>query len=542
MKKTRLFFRKKYAVLLLFILLLFYQATVGQTYLPFTATVYDSAATSGYYFFAPKLKHQPPTGNKDANMILDKYGDVVYYRSFPPGVRATDFKIQPNGLMTYSDIKQFYIMDSTFTLIDSVRPKNGLHFDGHDFQILPNGHFLFITNEWVQMDLSSYYLFAGNTLPGSDSAMVKCGVIQELDSAQNVVFEWHTKDYFAFDETDPHYLNNTEEVDWTHCNSVELDVDGNILLSTRQFNEITKINRSDSSIMWRWGGSQNQFTFINDTVQFRTQHDCRRIANGNITLFDNGYIWPTHPAEAREYQVDENLKTATLVWSYVHHPHRYSKSRGNVQRTTNGHTVVDYGYYENVNLVFSCVDSAGNNIMEVSFQDTCVSYRAFNYPVLPWNLNRPKITCEEIGGQVYLSVDSTIGSYIWSTGDTTYKIQVTGFDTFYVFVPIGSGGFIKSEIFIISTFSNPCQFTTINTPVESASFTLMPNPASQYLSLQTGEMKEPELFIRIIDMLGRQVYVKLETSKSRLQVPVEFLSPGLYYMEVNGIRKKFIKI
>ncbi len=455
MKNSRLFFWNKQVTILPFIMLTFYKATIAQTWLPFTATVYDSTATSGYYFIAPKLKSQPVTGNKDANMILDKFGEVIYYRSFPAGVRATDFKLQANGLMTYSDIKQFYIMDSTFTVIDSVRPKNDLKFDGHEFQLLPNGHCMFIANEKITMDLSPYKFFNHHTLWGNDTATVKCGVIQELDANKNVTFEWHTSSYFKFDESDEDYMFNPGNVDWTHCNALELDYDGNILLSSRDFNEITKINKNDSAILWRWGGKKNQFAFINDPVPFRTQHDCRRIANGHLTIWDNGFGGPFQPATAREYVMDETNLTATPVWSYIRDSAHYSDSRGNFQRLGNGNSIVSYGFFVGPNIVFTSIDPAGNPILEVSFIDSCVSYRAFNYPLLPWNLNRPVISCELTNGHVYLSVDSGLSSYKWNTGDTTYKTEVTGPGTYSVFIPRGNGGFIRSEKYTVSNLANP---------------------------------------------------------------------------------------
>lgn len=40
-------------------------------------------------------------------------------------------------------------------------------------------------------------------------------------------------------------------------------------------------------MIWILGGRRNQFVFTND-LRFSRQHDIRRLANGNITLFDNG--------------------------------------------------------------------------------------------------------------------------------------------------------------------------------------------------------------------------------------------------------------
>jgi len=69
---------------------------------------------------------------------------------------------------------------------------------------------------------------------------------------------------------------------------ISYDNDGNLLISSRHLDEITKINRTTGSIIWRLGGKNNQFAFPNDSLGFSHQHAIRRIGNENILLFDNG--------------------------------------------------------------------------------------------------------------------------------------------------------------------------------------------------------------------------------------------------------------
>ena len=38
-----------------------------------------------------------------------------------------------------------------------------------------------------------------------------------------------------------------------------------LMISSRHLNEITKISRTTGDIIWRFGGKNNQFTFVNDT-------------------------------------------------------------------------------------------------------------------------------------------------------------------------------------------------------------------------------------------------------------------------------------
>src|SRR6185295_15203514 len=120
---------------------------------------------------------------------------------------------------------------------------------------------------------------------GKTKATVTGNLVQELDASKNVVFQWRSFDYFQItDATHENLL--TSPIDYVHANALELDNDGNILLSSRHLDEITKINRMTGAIIWRWGGKNNQFAFVNDAaLGFSHQHAIRRLPNGNVTLY-----------------------------------------------------------------------------------------------------------------------------------------------------------------------------------------------------------------------------------------------------------------
>lgn len=528
---------------LLLILSAVINSASGQDYPPFNATVYDTSS-SGYYFLVPWKIGLNPNGINSTQMILDKNGRVVYYKVFPGNMNPGSFTLQPNGLMSYSYQGNFYFMDSSFTILDSVYCKNGITTDGHDMVVLPNGHFLILGTKSIQMNLSMYYMFNNNGTPGSSNATLKYNVIQELDANKNVVFEWHAKDYFAFDDVDEAFLKGPAIVDWTHCNALELDTDGNILLSTRHFNEITKISRTDSSIIWRLGGKKNQFNFLNDPQMFKGQHDIRRIANGNITLFDNGNGPagnPFHPATAKEYLLDEILLTADLTWSYIENPLSYSPAMGNTQRLPNGNTLVNFGLFNNSAVMFSSVKNNGQKVFDITFNDTLLSYRSFNYPVLPWSLNRPAITCYQSGSQYYLDAGSGYAGYKWSNGATTQSITVTSTGTFNVFVPTGTGGFLSSDYYEVTSLTNPCNLSAVSS-LTDIPFSIYPNPVSGALHFTLSKEILHPVTVEIFNVLGLRVFSSaLNLNQSHAVIPVSELQPGIYFLSINGLRKKFIK-
>nr|MBK9651864.1 hypothetical protein [Bacteroidota bacterium] len=52
--------------------------------------------------------------------------------------------------MSYSYLNKYYLLDSTFTPVDSVACKNGIMHDSHEMQLLPNGHFLLLGSKTLQ--------------------------------------------------------------------------------------------------------------------------------------------------------------------------------------------------------------------------------------------------------------------------------------------------------------------------------------------------------------------------------------------------------
>jgi hypothetical protein len=378
------------------------------------------------------------------------------YKKFN-GTYTGDFKINYDKQMSYNYQDKYYIIDSSFKVVDSVFCKNGLIEDDHDMQILSNGHFLLLGEEKLQMDLSKYHLFRHNGTAGSAKAWVTCGVIQEQDKNKSVVFEWHAKDHFGFDDVDSCYLNSPDTVDWTHFNSIERDNDGNILVSSKHFNEVTKLNGKTGAIIWRLGGNKNEFEFKNDPRQFKQQHDVRQLANGHLTLLDNGSDKaPFHVASVKEYQIDEQARMVNLVWNYVEDTNDFSDGIGGVQRLLNGNTLIDYGGIKNENILMNVVKPNGQKVFEIAFTDTLASYRAYNYPSLPWKLNRPQITCICVSGECFLSADKEYKEYLWSNGETARSITVSAPGIYSVFVPIGDGWHLGSDPFQVINMINFC--------------------------------------------------------------------------------------
>lgn len=311
-------------------------------------------------------------------LILDQQGQLIYYKSVAAALEGFDFKKQPNGLLSYYDDKDstYYLLDSHYQVVDTYQAGNGYTVDLHDLQILPNGNALLMAYDSETVDMSQ--VVSG----GKNNATVTGLIIQELDPSKNVIFEWRSWDHFSY--TDSTVSLTDQAIDLVHGNSLFQMSDGNLLLSSRNLSEITKINLQTGAVMWRLGGNANMFKFVN-VQPFAFQHDARELPNGDITLMDNQGTQENPAASwALEFKLDEANKTATSVWQYTHQPPVFATFMGNVQRFANGNSFIDWGApstapgYQFVTMTEISPDN--RVIFELAFDQAYVSYRAFRFP------------------------------------------------------------------------------------------------------------------------------------------------------------------
>jgi hypothetical protein len=267
----------------------------------------------------------------------------------------------------------YQVYDTTLTKLEVVRAGNGYGnmTDSHGLQFLENGHVLVFALHDMEYDLSQ--IIPG----GSPEVNVRGMVIQELDAPdmsgeRRVITHWSSHDHpDALPVTDAvvGVDYTTEFIDFTHANSVDLDDDGNIIVSARNLSQIFKVSWPDGEVLWRMGaaGKNNDFEFINDPVPFTAQHYAHRLNNGNILLFDNGAYRENPYARAVEYSVDEDSRTATLVWSFDHGKTFASTWRGSAQRLENGNTLITWGSVAGGTPQVTEVDSNGTVVYELNF-------------------------------------------------------------------------------------------------------------------------------------------------------------------------------
>lgn len=381
----------------------------------YTVTTSTPESGEGYIFVAPFYWTKSTLGSY--LLILNNQGQMVYYQSMAAAKNAFDFKVQPDGRLSYfdQDDSTFYLMDSHYQVVDTYQAKNGYVADLHDLQILPNGNALLMAYDDETVDMSQ-------VVPGGKSDATVTGlIIQELDPSKNVIFEWRSWDHVSFLDSTADLTQDS--IDLVHGNALALANDGNLLLSSRNLSEVTKIDLQTGEVIWRLGGKANMFEFVNGQP-FAFQHDIRQLPDGNLTIFDNQGT-PQDPAasHAIEYRLDETNNTATQVWEFTHEPPVFATFMGDTQRLPNGNTFVDWGA-PSTDKAFAYVTMTEVNpedqvVFELTFDHPYVSYRAFRFPWQGFPDTKP-----DLAGQV--DSDGITLGYSWNGATEVAAYQLLG--------------------------------------------------------------------------------------------------------------------
>lgn len=379
---------------------------------PDISVIHSNNPSPGYLFIAP---YSYTTGSL-FNIILDNFGTPVYYKKTTYG--TADFKVQPSGDITYYDFSagKYYRMNSLCEIVDSVNISNGFYADMHELRMLENGHYLLlgIDPHLVNMDT----VFPG----GYPQAIVVGLVVQELDTEKNVVFQWRSWDHFQITDASDNVNLTDSLIDYVHGNSIEIVSDTSLLLSCRNMNEITNINRNTGEIIWRLGGKNNMFDMISFPDTFCMQHSIRLMPDGvNISLFDNGNChYPEPYSSAVEYHINESTMTIEMLDQIRNEPDIFGEFMGNVQHLQNGSTIIGWG--TGVPSV-SEYNSEGDKLLEMSFP--YANYRAFKFD---WESTVFETNVEEVKFG-HIALQDSVFKSVEISNNCNYPIEINKFLT-----------------------------------------------------------------------------------------------------------------
>lgn len=293
-------------------------------------------ATAGAY--TPGFRLMPYSGDKIGVYAFDDAGRVVWFRPVAEGMAPIKVAL---------DVDHAHVL---YMLEDADRRDDvggivRVALDGSDETFFPLSwnHHGFVQ----RADGNILYLAADvRTVGGYDVAGDKVVEIDGKGTEVGTLFSvWdeYTCDLDFVLAGDNRFYPNW--LDWTHANSInEGDEPDTWLLSLLSPNTIVKID-VNGDVVWNLGGVDEGFPsdwrFVGaEEDLFAHQHNGKAV-DGGIMLFDNG-AERADVSEAREYRLDDRAMTYTSVWTYSY-TDTHAVINGDVQRFTNGNTLVNFG-------------------------------------------------------------------------------------------------------------------------------------------------------------------------------------------------------
>jgi hypothetical protein len=413
-----------------------------------TVTAQSPAVSPGDEFVAP---YAGP--GQAGPMILDSSGGLVWFKALPTHTSATNLRVQEYAgkpVLTWwqGDISvhgfglgEGVIADSTYTDIAHVRAGNGLQADLHEFQLTPQGTALITAYDPIHCNLSG--------VGGPADGAVTDSVLQQIDVATGLVmYEWTSLDHVGLSES---YGSATRTstpfpYDYFHINSIDVDEDGTFLISARNTWTVYEIGADSGQILWRLGGKHSSFKAASG-VGTAWQHDPRTLADGTISIFDNGAS-PTVHQQSRGILVklDPRHRAAKLLGQITHTPPIRAESEGNMQALANGDWFLGWGQVGE----FSEFGPEGKLLFDAHFPPLVRSYRDLRFVWTGTPIHPPVLAFQAAGGgagTAYASWNGATQVSSWralagpSAASLTVAAQVprSGFET-AIPIPAGTSG------------------------------------------------------------------------------------------------------
>jgi hypothetical protein len=274
-------------------------------------------------------------------LVIDNAGRVVWYHRFPQGA-GLNFQAQPNGRYAARPpaaagvVGNWIEIAPTGELTRTLGCSGGLQPRMHDMIALPDSGYWLLCDEVRTVDLSAQGARRDARVSGTS--------VQHRSASGDMLFAWSPFDRFAIeldvlDAAD----RNAAVINWTHGNALDLDVDGNLVVSFRNLSEVTKIDTRTGAVIWRMGGVHNQFTFddVAERPVFTRQHGVRALGGGQLLLLDN--LGESLGSRAERYVIDESRRSARLGSTYASAAGLVAQVGGTTQALGGGRTLVSYG-------------------------------------------------------------------------------------------------------------------------------------------------------------------------------------------------------
>jgi hypothetical protein len=192
------------------------------------------------------------------------------------------------------------------------------------------------------------------------------------------MFEWHAIGHVPLTASYSLASRSAGSIwDWFHINSIDVEPNHNILISSRNTWALYQIGHTFGEILWTLGGRHSSFT-LGPNVRFAWQHDATMVAPNSIEIFDNEDTPRIEPrSRAIDVALDPSTHSATLLHEYVDPAQTVlSPSQGDIQQLANRDQFVGWGQIG----LASEFSPSGALTFQLSLPPLVESYRAFRFP------------------------------------------------------------------------------------------------------------------------------------------------------------------
>jgi hypothetical protein len=370
----------------------------------------------------------PSSGPGDRGvMILDSAGELVWFHPTAPST-SMNFRtalFQGRPVLTWWEALEaralargeHVIYDASYREVARFPAGNGLQSDLHEFLLTPRGTALVTSYEDRNVDLSA--------LGGRTDGRVLGGIAQEIEvPSARVVWEWRSLDHVEPAES---YTRVGHPFDYFHINSIELEPDGDYVISARDTWAVYKVSRDTGKVGWRLNGKKSDFAMGKGT-RFSWQHDARRHGPSRISIFDNADN-PQEEPQSRAIMLDLDFRgmRASLVQEYTHNPGVLAHAMGNAQLQPNGNLLVGWGTQPQ----FTEYDSAGRVLFDATLPHGGENYRALRFPWAGTPTEPPALAARRRGGvtELFASWNGATGVHAWRVESGASAAALTQNDT-----------------------------------------------------------------------------------------------------------------
>jgi hypothetical protein len=326
--------------------------------------------------------------------IVDPRGRLVWFKplranTFAADVRVARYAGRPvltwwQGTISNHGfgLGEGEIYSSAYRPIATVRAGDGLAEDLHELVLTPRGSALITAWKPLYCDL------AGDG--GRPLAAVYDAVLQEIDVKTGLVmYEWDSLEHVPLSDS---YMpvggaDAAWPYDWFHLNSIALEGDGSLLISSRATWAVYDIDSATGQIRWRVGGREPSFKMGPGTPT-AWQHDAQPLGADAFSVFDNGGP-PSGEAHSRGavVRIDRGSATAKLVASIAIPTPIFAETQGDLQHLPDGNWWIGWG---NIN-ESSEVSPSGRQLFEAHTPAGSESYRSLRFAWIGHPSTRPSL-------------------------------------------------------------------------------------------------------------------------------------------------------